>query len=172
MSEIEGWKQACFDVVAENHKICQTLDKLRQELLIAIEKVVELDAKLARKDEEINEALKLKRWAENDVQEIGNLLDLMGAPSLQPSGLPYSIIGRLSALTAQIVGESWVAKIKILKAEIAKKDEEIAVLTEKYLRAGSINENLRDDNTFLEHEIADLKGKYPPIPDDFVEDKP
>ena len=57
-----------------------------------------------------------------------------------------------------------------LKAEIARKNEEIATLTEKYLRAGSINENLRDDNTILRNEIAKLKGKYPPIPDDFVEE--
>ena len=52
-------------------------------------------------------------------EQIAALKEAMGAPTVQDSGFPYSIIGRLSALTRKIVGESWRAKINILTAETA-----------------------------------------------------
>jgi hypothetical protein len=40
-----------------------------------------------------------------------------------------------------------------------REEEEIARLETKYLKAGEIAENLRDENTLLRHEVAELKAK-------------
>lgn len=82
-----------------------------------IESIKELEAALA-------ESQRREHYAKQDVENVGRLLDKMGAPKLQDSGLSYSIVGRLSAMTREIVGESWIAKIDILTAQLAKMKEE------------------------------------------------
>jgi len=100
-------------------------DEGKKEIKALEDKIESLAAKLKTEEQketaalkaELDEALKLKRWAHNDIQEVGRLLDMMGAPTVQDNGFPYSIIGRLSALT-----RSWRAKINILTAEAEAKE--------------------------------------------------
>ena len=66
----------------------------------------------------------------------------------------------------------WERHCEALEKQVKQYKDEIATLAEKYLRAGAIAECFRDDNTVLKQEIAELKSKYPPIPDDLLEDKP
>ena len=56
---------------------------------------------------------------ENSMMEIERELDRIGAPKKQPSGYGYSPIGRLRALTQELVGEHYGATIDKLKAENA-----------------------------------------------------
>ena len=53
----------------------------------------------------------------NMMSEISRELDRLGAPKLQPHGYGYSPIGRLRALTAELVGKYYGATISTLQAD-------------------------------------------------------
>uniref|UniRef100_A0A6M3JPR1 Uncharacterized protein n=1 Tax=viral metagenome TaxID=1070528 RepID=A0A6M3JPR1_9ZZZZ len=123
VDDLEKENMTLKAVLEEKDKKITALKKRCEELEIgertALSMLEDCEGRVLRIQSELNQASQLKRWSADDVRRVGALLDKMGAPKLQESGFPYSIIGRLSALTTQIVGESWAAKIDIQQAEIA-----------------------------------------------------
>ncbi len=106
--------------------------------------VKKAEREIAELKAEIDEALKLKQWADDDIRRVGDLLDLLGAPTSQESGFLYSVIGRLSKLTAQIVGDSWAAKINMLTAEIEQWKRVVVTHVEEIERLKAEAEQWKD----------------------------
>lgn len=69
---------------------------------------------------ELTTATSLARWAKQDQQEIHKDLDDLGAPRLQESGLPFSVVGRVRRLIAKIVKDDhWCATLSSLRSALA-----------------------------------------------------
>lgn len=54
--------------------------------------------KVAELEHDRNELALKERHARDDIQKAHEHLDAMGVPRLQPSGMPYSLAGRMSVM--------------------------------------------------------------------------
>lgn len=96
------WEEAMnYTLEQEIKKALDNGDKIMTELKTAVEKCVELNKQITNLEAELDEARRLQRWGDSEVEEINRLLDLMGAPATMDNGLPYNIAGRLSALAVK-----------------------------------------------------------------------
>lgn len=89
------------EAMQEIKKALDNGDKIMTELKTAVEKCVELNKQITDLEAEVDEARRLQRWGDSEVEKINKLLDLMGAPATMDNGSPYNIAGRLSALTVK-----------------------------------------------------------------------
>ena len=136
LAELVGWKRAHDDVAAENHRICQTLDKLRiKHLAVMLEKNEEIAALLKGRKSIIQF---MKTEYEKELAKKNKELATLKKEESMPAPERFLSDEGMNVYDAaiKVIGE--------LKAEIAKRNTEIATLTEKYLRAGAIAERFKE----------------------------